>query len=159
MGRSFSLMMSQNWFSKAANKIISPRLFLKLMDNFVTRCMMLPPPDPLSQPLYDKQSVELSCCRRRRTTMIPRGTLQRNQHQLHHRQRVLHHYNQSLMSHALQQEPTVDEIEQNTTKPFFHRISLVDGIVSTITALLCLGVILLLHGHSFESHVLESITV
>ena len=87
--------------------------------------------------------------------MIPRGILQRNQHQLHRRQRILHHYNQSLMSHALQQEPTVDEIEQNSTKPFFHRISFTDGVVSLITALFCLGVILLLHGHSFASQVIE----
>lgn len=59
MGRAFSLMMSQNWFSSTARKINTPRLFLKLMDNFMTRCMMLPPPDPLAaKPFEIKQNVD-----------------------------------------------------------------------------------------------------
>ena len=62
MGRAFSLMMSQNWFSNAARKVNTAHLFLKLMDSFMTRCTMLPPPDPLADNPFQFQSVRGGGC-------------------------------------------------------------------------------------------------
>ena len=136
MGRAFSLMLSQNWFSNAARKIDSQRLFLKLMDNFMTRCMMLPPPDPLAtNPFEVKQSrmVNRGCCgsQKQETVMLmmPNTTLQ-------------------LVVGALQQEPTVEELEKKPS-PYLTKLTLKDKIISAITAVACVGVLVLLLVHHF----------
>ena len=117
MGRAFSLMMSQNWFSNAARKVNTAHLFLKLMDSFMTRCTMLPPPDPLADNPFQFQSVRGGgCCggggERTLMVMMPNTTLQRANHQLRHRQRVLHEHDNLLKTEALQQEPTLEELEK-----------------------------------------------
>lgn len=157
IGRSFSIMMSQNWFSKSANKITTPHLFLKLMDNFLTRCMMLPPPDPLSSYPYEMKASGRGCwgdrSEKRDNMTIPSATFQRSQHQLRHRQRVLHQHNNDLINTALQQEPTEDELENNDTKPFINRLTRKDWIISGIIALVCIGVMVLVNCFSFATYV------
>ena len=155
MGRAFSLMLSQNWFSNAARKIDSQRLFLKLMDNFMTRCMMLPPPDPLAtNPFEVKQSrmVNRGCCgsQKQETVMLmmPNTTLQRTNHQLRRRRRVLNAHDTQLMQTALQQEPTVEELEKKPS-PYLTKLTLKDKIISAITAVACVGVLVLLLVHHF----------
>ena len=159
MGRAFSLMMSQNWFSNAARKIDSQRLFLKLMDNFMTRCMMLPPPDPLAEnPFEVKQSrtVNKGCCgsERQETVMLmmPNTTLQRTNHQLRKRRRVINAHDTQLMQTALQQEPTVEELEKKPS-PYLTKLTLKDKIISGITIAVCIGVLIMLLVHSFAPYV------
>ena len=158
MGRAFSLMLSQNWFSNAARKIDSQRLFLKLMDNFMTRCMMLPPPDPLAaNPFEVKQSrtVNRGCCgsQKQETVMLmmPNTTLQRTNHQLRKRRRVLNAHDTQLMQTALQQEPTVEELEKKPS-PYLTKLTLKDKIISGITAVVCIGVLVMLLVHHFAPY-------
>lgn len=157
MGRAFSLMMSQNWFSSTARKINTPRLFLKLMDNFMTRCMMLPPPDPLAaKPFEIKQNVGSSgCCGKteRVVVIMPNTTMQRATHQLRHRQRVIHEHDNALINEALQQEPTVEELEKDKTTPFISKLSTKDWVISAITLVGCIAVLLLLNLKSFVPYV------
>lgn len=165
MGRAFSLMLSQNWFSNAARKIVTQHLFLKLMDNFMTRCMMLPPPDPLAEnPFQVKQSrVDRGCCggHQQETVMLmmPNTTLQRANHQLRRRRRVLDAHDNQLMSTALQQEPTVEELEKDKTSPYLTKLTLKDKIIGGITFIACIGVIVLLLAHNFEPYVVLEMVV
>ena len=134
MGRAFSLMMSQNWFSNAARKVNTAHLFLKLMDSFMTRCTMLPPPDPLADNPFQFQSVRGGgCCggggERTLMVMMPNTTLQRANHQLRHRQRVLHEHDNLLKTEALQQEPTLEELEKEKT-PTTSRVTVKDWVIS-----------------------------
>ena len=165
MGRAFSLMLSQNWFSNAARKIVTQHLFLKLMDNFMTRCMMLPPPDPLAEnPFQVKQSrVERGCCggHQQETVMLmmPNTTLQRANHQLRKRRRVLNAHDNQLMNTALQQEPTVEELEKDKTSPYLTKLTLKDKIIGGITFIACIGVIVLLLAHNFEPYVMLEMVI
>lgn len=161
MGRAFSLMMSQNWFSNTARKINTAHLFLKLMDNFMTRCMMLPPPDPLAENPYEIVSnmpVEAGCCGARKNKqtvvlMMPNNTLQRTNHQLRKRKRVINEHQNNLLNSALQQEPTVEELEKDKPSPFISRLTLRDKIVGGITGLLCVLITVLLLTHHFVPYV------
>ena len=161
MGRAFSLMMSQNWFSNAARKINTPHLFLKLMDNFMTRCMMLPPPDPLAENPYEITSNvqgTTGCCGGKKSQqtvvlMLPNNSLQRTNHQLRKRKRVINEHDTSLMNTALQQEPTVEELEKDKASPYISRLSTRDKIIGAITAILCVGVVILLLAHHFVPYV------
>lgn len=160
MGRAFSLMMSQNWFSSAARKINTSHLFLKLMDNFMTRCMMLPPPDPLAENPYEVRSnqVEAGCCGGKKSQqtvvlMMPNNTFQRTNHQLRKRKRVINEHNNNLMSAALQQEPTVEELEKDKASPYISHLTLRDKIVGGVTGVLCILVAVLLLVHHFTPYV------
>ena len=188
MGRAFSLMMSQNWFSNAARKINTDRLFLKLMDNFMTRCTMLPPPDPLSDNPFQMQRVRgiglpfghsanqananqtdinhgCGCFGgkgerdanqnqnqnqnqgdRQETVVVflPNTTLQRAHHQLRRRKRVLNEHENVLKTAALQQEPTLEELEKEKPSPFINHLTTRDRVVSGLTITGCLLVFLLL---------------
>ena len=181
MGRAFSLMMSQNWFSNAARKITTQSLFLKLMDNFMTRCTMLPPPDPLSDNPFQMQRIRgmnnrsnRGCCgcgtggmntnasnannanssssssQQQETVVVflPNTTLQRTHHQLRKRKRVLNEHENNLKTTALQQEPTIEELEKEKPSPFINRLTTRDRVVSGITIVGCILVFLLLvFGH------------
>lgn len=157
IGRSFSLMMSQNWFSNAARKINGAQLFFKLMDHFMARCMMLPPPDPLSQAPFtlrrEDRQVTPGCWKKRDSEkvvmMIPSNTYQRATHQLRHRQRVIQDRDVELARDALTKEPTVEDLEAKPT-PFLSHLTPRDIIVGIVTAIACLAVMLLLNLHDFE---------
>ena len=112
MGRAFSLMMSQNWFSSAARKINTDRLFLKLMDNFMTRCTMLPPPDPYAANPFQRRNVmgqTHGCCGKKDqqtiTVFMPNTTFQRTNHQLRRRQRVLNEHDNVLKTGSWEVSP------------------------------------------------------
>lgn len=160
IGRSFSLMMSQNWFSNAARKINSSSLFFKLMDHFRARCMMLPPPDPLSLAPFQLQSqstkVSPGCWKKpsekKVVMMIPSATYQRATHQLHHRERVIQEHDAELMTSTLTKEPTVEELESKPT-PFASHLTLRDKIVGVVTAVVCVAVMLLLNLRDFAPRV------
>lgn len=157
MGRAFSLMMSQNWFSSTARKINTPHLFLRLMDNFLTRCMMLPPPDPLAaKPFEVKQNVgSAGCCGKTERVMVimPNTTMQRTTHQLRRRQRVINEHDNVLKNEALQQEPTVEELEKDKPSLFISKLSPKDWVIWAITLVACVGVLLLLNLHHFTPYV------
>ena len=151
IGRVFSLMLSHSWFSKAASKITSPRLFLKLMDNFLTRCMMLPPPDPLAEystQLQPKSSPFSHCCSSSSTHSIKSN--QHNEHSLRHRRHVMNQHDHALINTALQQEPTVDELEKNNPTPFMNFFTTKDRVISILTAIACILLFLLLNGVSLN---------
>lgn len=157
MGRAFSLMMSQNWFSSTARKINTPHLFLRLMDNFLTRCMMLPPPDPLAaKPFEVKQNVgSAGCCGKTERVMVimPNTTMQRTTHQLRRRQRVINEHDNVLKNEALQQEPTVEELEKDKPSLFISKLSPKDWVIWAVTLVACVGVLLLLNLHHFTPYV------
>ena len=188
MGRAFSLMMSQNWFSNAARKITTSSLFLKLMDNFMTRCTMLPPPDPLSDNPFQLQRVRgvdfrfgqssnggmsdesnRGCCGTNTTNnntnssssqpqqetvvvFLPNTTLQRTHHQLRKRKRVLNEHENNLKTTALQQEPTLEELEKEKPSPFINHLTTRDRVVSGITIIGCILVFILLVCGHFVPH-------
>ena len=152
IGRVFSLMLSHSWFSKAASKITSPRLFLKLMDYFLTRCMMLPPPDPLaeySSQLQPKSSPFSHCLYLSSSTHSMKSN-QYDEHSLRHRRHVMNQHDHALIKTALQQEPTVDELEKNNPTPFMNFFTTKDRVISILTAIACILLFLLLNGVSLN---------
>ena len=146
-------MMSQNWFSNAARKINSSSLFFKLMDHFMARCMMLPPPDPLAaKPFEIKPGCWKKPSEKKVVMMIPSATYQRATHQLHHRERVIQEHDAELMTSTLTKEPTVEELESKPT-PFASHLTLRDKIVGVVTAVVCVAVMLLLNLRDFAPRV------
>ena len=154
-------MMSQNWFSNSARKVNTSRLILKLMDTFMTRCMMLPPPDPLAENPFEHMSNvqgHSSCCggsKNQQTVVVmaPNNTLQRAHHQLRKRKRIIKEHHDNLLSNALQQEPTVEELESDKPTPVISRLTLRDKIVGGVTAVICVLCAVLLLSYHFAPYV------
>lgn len=85
--------------------------------------------------------------------IMPNTTMQRATHQLRHRQRVIHEHDNALINEALQQEPTVEELEKDKTTPFISKLSTKDWVISAITLVGCIAVLLLLNLKSFVPYV------
>ena len=111
------------------------------MDVFVARCLMLPPPDPYASNPYQQR------------TMVPNTTLERAQHQLRNRERVMHDHDVSVMTEKLQEEPTMEELEKDDTHVQESKLKAKDIMAGGITFLACVGVLLLLCLHHFPTTV------
>ena len=85
--------------------------------------------------------------------MLPNNSLQRTNHQLRKRKRVINEHDTSIMNTALQQEPTVEELEKDKASPYISRLSTRDKIIGGITGILCIGVVILLLAHHFVPYV------
>ena len=130
------------------------------MDVFVTRCLMLPPPDPYSVNPYQNRTVVTTkgCCSRTEqetiVVLIPSNTMQRTQHQLRNRERVIHEHDVNMMTEKLQQEPTMEELEKDDSKVRESKLSPKDIVIGCVTFIGCLLVLLLLSLHHFPVDVI-----
>ena len=129
------------------------------MDVFVARCLMLPPPDPYASNPYQQRTVVTTrgCCGHSEQepilVMVPNTTLERAQHQLRNRERVMHDHDVSVMTEKLQEEPTMEELEKDDTHVQESKLKAKDIMVGGITFLACVGVLLLLCLHHFPTTV------
>ena len=125
------------------------------MDVFVTRCLMLPPPDPYSERPYQTRTVITTkgCCTRTEqetiVVMVPSNTMQRTQHQLRNRERVIHEHDVTMMTEKLQEEPRLEELERDDSKLRESKLTPKDIIIGCVTFVSCLLVLLLLCLHHF----------
>ena len=89
--------------------------------------------------------------------IMPNTTMQRTTHQLRRRQRVINEHDNVLKNEALQQEPTVEELEKDKPSPFISKLSPKDWVIWAVTFAACIGVLLLLNLHHFTPYVLKTI--
>ena len=115
------------------------------MDVFVTRCLMLPPPDPYSERPYQTRTVITTkgCCTRTEqetiVVMVPSNTMQRTQHE----------HDVTMMTEKLQEEPSIEELERDDSKLRESKLTPKDIIIGCVTFVSCLLVLLLLCLHHF----------
>ena len=120
---------------------------------------MLPPPDPYASNPYQQRMVVTTrgCCGHSEQetilVMVPNTTLERAQHQLRNRERVMHDHDVSVMTEKLQEEPTMEELEKDDTHVQESKLKAKDIMVGGITFLACVGVLLLLCLHHFPTTV------
>ena len=154
IGRAFSLMMAQGWFYSYAKKITSKHRFIKLMDAFLRRCVMLPPLDMSSHPglkTSDNKDVHVKhCCQKSSALQTEERTLTVSMPQyrnmdrantyLDKRRRIMAEQEQKNIKLALQAEPTAAEVDDQQLPVIESVIRVKDYVWGGIILLLCIGV-------------------
>ena len=111
---------------------------------------MLPPPDPYASNPYQQRTVVTTrgCCGHSEQetilVMVPNTTLERAQHQLRNRERVMHDHDVSVMTEKLQEEPTMEELEKDDTHVQESKLKAKDIMGYTTAIMLMSGLIFIL---------------
>ena len=66
----------------------------------------------------------------------------------------MNQHDHALINTALQQEPTVDELEKNNPTPFMNFFTTKDRVISILTAITCIFLFFFLNGVSLNPIVL-----
>ncbi|KAK8803325.1 hypothetical protein WA158_001019 [Blastocystis sp. Blastoise] len=156
IGRAFSLMMAQKWFFNAAKKIESKHRFIKLMDTFLRRCVMLPPMDTATRTAAPVETVSSSgCCSRPQTEgglsiTLPHRVANRANNYLSRREHVMKEQSEDLLRVALEAEPSAKEIDDQLPPEIESHLAIKDMIWGGIIFILCVLVAVLLNTYNFR---------